>query len=89
MGYGGIAKLMQAVAQRHLVDEVAAEASLLTKTELAVLQALAEGRGPKDIALESGRSVYTIQAHIQNIIKKLGCSGRNEALTMARKRGLL
>jgi DNA-binding NarL/FixJ family response regulator len=56
---------------------------------LAVLTALAEGRGPKDIALETGRSVYTIQVHIKNIIKKLGCSGRNEALTVARRRGLL
>jgi ATP/maltotriose-dependent transcriptional regulator MalT len=88
MGYGGIAKLLQALAERQLVDDEAPE-TILTKTELAVLQALAEGRGPKDIALESGRSVYTIQAHIQNVIKKLGCSGRNEALTMARRRGLI
>jgi DNA-binding CsgD family transcriptional regulator len=88
LGYGGIGKLVQAMAERRLVEEDAAD-TILTKTELSVLQALAEGRGPKDIALETGRSVYTIQAHIQNVIKKLGCSGRNEALTMARKRGLI
>src|SRR5579872_2288513 len=88
LGYGGIAKFMQAIAERQLVDEDAAP-PILTKTELAVLEALADGRGPKEIAAETRRSVYTIQAHIQNVIKKLGCSGRNEALTMARKRGLL
>lgn len=88
MGYGGIAKLLGAAVDRCLRAGTASEAAL-TKAELAVLNALADGKGPKDIALETGRSVYTIQAHVQNIIKKLGCSGRNEALTVARKRGLL
>lgn len=62
---------------------------LLTKAELTVLALLNEGKTPKDIATETGRSVYTVQAHIQNIIGKLGCSGRNEALVIARAHGLL
>jgi ATP/maltotriose-dependent transcriptional regulator MalT len=89
MGYGGIAKLFQAAADRGIARDTAALTLTLTKAELAILQALAEGRGPKDIALETGRSVYTVQVHIKNLIKKLGCSGRNEALVVARKRGLL
>lgn len=88
MGHGGISRLLGAAVERCLQADTVDDAGL-TKAELSVLHALAEGQGPKDIALVTGRSVYTIQAHIQNIIKKLGCSGRNEALTMARKRGLL
>jgi DNA-binding NarL/FixJ family response regulator len=88
MGYGGVRKLLWAAVERCITPEVDSD-GVLTKAEVAVLHALAEGRGPKDIASETGRSVYTIQVHIKNIIKKLGCSGRNEALTEARKRGLL
>lgn len=88
MGYGGLRKLLWA-AVGHCLSAGAGAEGILTKAELSVLNALAEGSGPKDIALETGRSVYTIQVHIKNIIKKLGCSGRNEALTVARKRGLL
>lgn len=88
IGYGGIARVMGAAVNRCLEADSAVDGPL-TKAEIAVLHALAEGQGPKDIALSTGRSVYTIQAHIQNVIKKLGCSGRNEALIVARKRGLL
>ena len=87
MGFGGVAKLLSAAVERGVSH--GADDGILTKAELTVLGALADGRGPKDIALETGRSVYTIQVHIKNIIKKLGCSGRNEALTIARRRGLV
>lgn len=88
MGYGGIRKLLSTATECYFASEASSDGPL-TKAELSVLAALADGRGPKDIALESGRSVYTIQVHIKNIIRKLGCSGRNEALTVARKRGLV
>lgn len=88
MGHGGVAKLLrEAMAKCHRTDVLVS--IVLTKAEVAVLQALADGQRPKDIALQTGRSVYTIHAHIQNIFEKLGCSGRNEALTEARNRGLL
>lgn len=88
IGWGGVSSIVERIcalvnAERH------SDESPLTKTELQVLEALAQGQSPKDIALQTGRSVYTIQAHIQNVIKKLGCSGRGEALTVARKKGLL
>jgi DNA-binding NarL/FixJ family response regulator len=88
IGYGGLSKTLE-----RLVEKMAAPAAqsvaTLTRAEIDVLQELGQGRSPKEIATASGRSVYTVQAHIQNIIKKLGCSGRNEAMTVARKRGLL
>ena len=88
-GWGGLSRVLERATAICLEAEPANADSPLTKTELGVLQSLAEGRSPKDIAEEAGRSVYTVQAHIQNIIKKLGCSGRQEALAAARKRGLL
>jgi DNA-binding NarL/FixJ family response regulator len=88
LGYAGVRKIVSTAVESSISAENPAD-GLLTRAEIAVLESLAEGRGPKDIALETGRSVYTIQVHIKNIIKKLGCSGRNEALTVARKRGLL
>jgi ATP/maltotriose-dependent transcriptional regulator MalT len=88
VGWGGVGMIVEAVCTQ-VSDQRPAEDSPLTKAELDVLTALARGHSPKLIAQETGRSVYTIQAHIQNVIKKLGCSGRAEALTVARKKGLL
>lgn len=87
-GAGGVALLVE-----KLIGATAEEAqdreSPLTPAEIEVLQGLADGLSPKEIAQQKGRSVYTVQAHIQNVIKKLGCSGRNQALSIARKNGLV
>ncbi len=88
VGYGGIARVLQGAVARCLAEQPEGD-MLLTPSERSILTALAQGQSPKDIALETGRSVYTVQAHIQNVIKKLGCSGRHEALSVARKRGLV
>lgn len=88
VGYGGIARVLERVLERYASEQTNVEVPL-TKAEIEVLHLLASGHSPKDIALETGRSVYTIQAHIQNAIRKLGCSGRTEALGIARRRGLL
>lgn len=88
VGWGGIAMVLDKVIASAIADRRAEDAPL-TRAELDVLEALAHGQSPKEIAQSSGRSVYTIQAHIQNVIKKLGCSGRHEAMTVARRKGLL
>jgi DNA-binding NarL/FixJ family response regulator len=54
-----------------------------------VLRDLAAGLTPKQIAAEMGRSVFTVQTHIQNVIDKFGCHGRAEAIAAARRSGLL
>ncbi len=89
IGYGGIGRLLRSAFDACKPTRLDADDLGLTRAETEVLQALARGHRPKDIALESGRSVYTVQAHIQNVIRKLGCSGRAEALKIARVRGLI
>lgn len=89
LGYGGIARLVKKALETCKPMRLEINGLGLTRAESEVLQALAKGRRPKDIARDSGRSVYTVQAHIQNIIRKMGCSGRSEALKIARSRGLI
>jgi DNA-binding CsgD family transcriptional regulator len=88
VAWGGVGRVLEGLLISN-AGEPAGEESPLTKAELHVLEQLAAGHSPKDIAEELGRSIYTIQAHVQNVIKKLGCSGRQEALSVARKRGLI
>jgi LuxR family maltose regulon positive regulatory protein len=87
VGYGGFARVLEVALERILSSTSSDEE--LTQTQIEILEALASGQTPKEIARESGRSLYTVQTHIQNIIKRLGCSGRHEALIIARARGLL
>jgi DNA-binding CsgD family transcriptional regulator len=47
------------------------------------------GGSAADVAEALGKSKYTVQNQIQSAIRKLGCSGRAEALAYARKRGWL
>lgn len=88
-GYGGYAiHLLNAIKRITERPESGVEV-VLTASELRIIQGLASGLTPKDIAVEMGRSVLTVQTHIKNIIDKLGCHGRAEALAAARQLGLL
>jgi DNA-binding CsgD family transcriptional regulator/tetratricopeptide (TPR) repeat protein len=88
-GFGGYARYVERVA-KHLEEEGEPPATVaLTPAELRVLRDLAAGLTPKQIAAEMGRSVFTVQTHIQNVIDKFGCHGRAEAIAAARRSGLL
>ncbi|MGB6061395.1 MAG: LuxR C-terminal-related transcriptional regulator [Candidatus Aquilonibacter sp.] len=88
-GFGGYARYVERVA-RHLEEgHEPATTIILTPQELRVVRDLAAGLTPKQIAAEMGRSVYTVQTHIQNVIDKFGCHGRAEAIAVARRNGLL
>ena len=52
----------------------------LTPRELEVLQALADGKSSKEIALCFGICRDTIYAHIHNLEIKLNASSREEAV---------
>lgn len=89
-GYGIYARyLEQAEAHVSSAHEPKLPAVRLTPQEVKIVRLLAKGLSPKDIATELGRSVYTVQTHIQNVIEKLGCHGRAEAIATAGKLGIL
>jgi two-component system nitrate/nitrite response regulator NarL len=62
----------------------------LTSREREVLELIAgQQLGNKQIARQLGLSLYTVKNHVHNIIEKLGVQDRHEAVTFARRRGLL
>lgn len=78
-----------AVVLRRLVDHDAAHVEL-TPAELEILRAFdRHGGSAHEVAEALGKSRYTVQNQIQAAIKKIGCSGRAEALAYARRRGWL
>jgi len=90
-GYGGYARhIVQAIGHFNARSAPGEGVTVvLTPSELRIIRSLASGMKPKDIAMEMERSVLTIQTHIKNVIEKLGCSGRDEAIAAARQLGLL
>ncbi len=53
---------------------------VLTQREEEILNALARGRRPKEIAQDTGLSFHTVRTHQQNIYKKLQVCSRREAV---------
>jgi DNA-binding NarL/FixJ family response regulator len=62
---------------------------VLTPRELQVLKLIAEAYTSKEIAQELVISVKTVERHRQNILDKLGMSGRVELTRYAIRRGLI
>lgn len=83
---GGYARFLERIIE---LRQGVAEISALTPAEMGVLRGLAEGQAPKDIAALNGTSINTVRVHIRRIIAKLGCSGRDQAIRIARGRGLI
>lgn len=61
----------------------------LTTRELAVLTRMAEGRLTKQIAIDLGISVKSVEAHAATIYHKLGVRNRSQAVGVAVQRGLV
>lgn len=61
----------------------------LTEREREVLRYLAEGLANKQIARILGISVATVNKHVANVMAKLGACSRTQAVTIARRQGLL
>jgi LuxR family maltose regulon positive regulatory protein len=78
-----------ALLLRRLVDHDAAHVEL-TPAEIEILRAFdRHGGSAGQVAAALGKSRYTVQNQIQAAIKKIGCSGRAQALAYARQRGWL
>lgn len=61
----------------------------LTHREVQVLRLIAEGKPNKQIAFDLGVSEGTVKTHVLNILDKLDCWSRGEAVAVARRRGFL
>jgi ATP/maltotriose-dependent transcriptional regulator MalT len=78
-----------ALLLRKLAEREAAHVTL-TPSEIETLRAFNElGQTTAQIAEHLGKSYHTVDTQVKSIIRKLGCSGRAEALTYARKQGWL
>jgi DNA-binding NarL/FixJ family response regulator len=64
-------------------------AASLTPREIAVLNALAEGYGNKQIAAHLGISEHTVKTHLAAIFEKLDASNRTEAVMAGARLGLV
>ncbi len=61
----------------------------LTPRERQILQFIAEGISPREIALLEVTSEHTVRTHIKHIYRKLGATTRREAVVAAEQLGLL
>lgn len=63
--------------------------TVLTPTELRVLQRFPRGLTNAEIAQDLGVTVNTVKTHVRHILGKLECRDRLEAVQVAEERGLL
>jgi DNA-binding NarL/FixJ family response regulator len=83
------------LAELRAVDPAAARRATsaaeqtLTPRELEIIALVAEGRSNAEIGRQLFISAKTVSVHVSNVLGKLGVSGRTEAASIARRRGLL
>lgn len=65
------------------------EEPLLSDTERKILGLMAESATNQEIGQRSGYAESTVRAHVATIIRKLGANGREHAVLLAMRRGLL
>ncbi|MHC2148630.1 LuxR C-terminal-related transcriptional regulator [Pseudomonas sp. 210_17 TE3656] len=63
--------------------------SMLTPRELAILQLISQAMANKRVALTLNISLETVKWNLKNIYAKLGVSSRYDAVSWARKHGLI
>ena len=61
----------------------------LSARELSILHLLADGHTNKSIGRMAGITEGTVKFHVNNILGKLQCSSRTEAVSLGLKRGLI
>jgi len=83
---GGVARFLGAIP---LPSTDQARFGLLSEAERVVLERVAAGATSKEIGAELERSSQTIDVHIRTICRKLGCSGRRQAVAVAIREGLI
>jgi DNA-binding NarL/FixJ family response regulator len=68
-------------------DDIDQRFDRLTRRELQILQLLADGKAPDEIATELEVSRNTLRTHVQNILMKLGVHSKLDAIVAAIRHG--
>jgi len=68
-------------------DDIDQRFDRLTRRELQILQLLADGKAPDEIAAQLEVSRNTLRTHIQNILMKLGVHSKLDAIVAAIRHG--
>ncbi|MFT4526154.1 MAG: DNA-binding NarL/FixJ family response regulator [Bacteroidia bacterium] len=63
--------------------------SIISNRECQVLQMVAVGKRSLDIASQFELSVYTINNHRKNMLRKTGCSNTTQLIIWGMKNGLI
>lgn len=83
--------ISQRVTEILLAKKQREEESLntLTRTEIEIMRAIAQGKTTKEIANERFSSIHTINTHRKNIFRKLQVNTAHEAIRVAIRSGLI
>jgi len=81
-------KIARAVIREFQYDSVS-EHFLLTSREKEILKGMEQGYTYKELGDKLSISPHTIHSHIKNIYEKLHAKNRKDALTKARKKGII
>lgn len=73
--------------RRHQESTERQRANRLTPRQIEILQLLAEGLAPPEIAGQLHLSPFTLRTHVQNILTRLGVHTKVEALALAIRHG--
>ena len=73
--------------RRDVDGDVKGRLERLTPREIQILEAMAAGRQPEEIAAELGMSPNTLRTHTQNVLTKLRVHSKMEALVLAIRHG--
>ncbi|ROZ79415.1 response regulator transcription factor [Ramlibacter sp. WS9] len=89
------ATLLTMDGQRYLAQGVGAKLAdhlnfiQLSERELAILKFMADGLSNKGVGRMAGITEGTVKFHVNNILTKLQCASRTEAVALGLKRGLI
>jgi two-component system, NarL family, response regulator len=89
------ATLMTIQGQRYLAQGVAVKLAdhlnfiQLSERELAILRLMADGLSNKGVGRMAGITEGTVKFHVNNILTKLQCASRTEAVALGLRRGLI
>ena len=81
--------------QRVVTSEIASQLAgrvpltALSPREVEILTLVAKGKSNKEIATELAISEGTVRVHASNLLSKLRCSGRAQAVSEAIRRGII